>query len=220
MNPSILPSKWKHSLGFPSNFIHHPGLSHVVSVSPRVNNRSHQVKDHNLGWTDPSLVPCKWKQGLDSHPTSSAPQSPTYCFSSTFVSNRNRQVNNHALGGRTPLKSRSHQSVRPVLVMELLGIVLRNKCWPTTFHTITVGDVDGWCQNWPVWSTPHWYPTDESRCGFSYDFIHHSGLPLIISVSYFSSSRNHQIKDHALDEWIPSLVPLQMKVRFTLSSTT
>jgi hypothetical protein len=33
--------------------------------------------------------------------------------------------------------------------------MLRNRCWPTTFHTTTVGDVDGWCHNWSVWSTPH-----------------------------------------------------------------
>ena len=35
-------------------------------------------------------------------------------------------------------------------VVKLLGIVLRNRCWPTTFHIITVGDVDGWCLNSPV----------------------------------------------------------------------
>ena len=27
--------------------------------------------------------------------------------------------------------------------MKLLGIVLRNRCWPTTFHTITDGGADG-----------------------------------------------------------------------------
>ena len=34
-------------------------------------------------------------------------------------------------------------------------ITLRNRCWPTAFHTIPAGDVDGRCWDWPVWSTPH-----------------------------------------------------------------
>ena len=35
-------------------------------------------------------------------------------------------------------------SVR-VRAMKLLRIILRNRCWPTTFHTTTFGDVDEWC---------------------------------------------------------------------------
>ena len=35
---------------------------------------------------------------------------------------------------------------------EFVGIMLKNRCWPTTFHTITTGDADGWCQKWSVWS--------------------------------------------------------------------
>jgi hypothetical protein len=53
------------------------------------------------------------------------------------------------------LMPRSHQPFRPVLALKLVGITLRNRCWPTAFHTITAGDVDGRCRNWPVWSTPH-----------------------------------------------------------------
>ena len=40
----------------------------------------------------------------------------------------------------------SHNTLRHrVGATELLGIMLRNRCWPTTFHTITSGDVDEWC---------------------------------------------------------------------------
>jgi hypothetical protein len=50
----------------------------------------------------------------------------------------------------------SHQTLCLVLAMELLlGVMLRNRCWPTTFHITTTGEVDKWCWNWPVWSTPH-----------------------------------------------------------------
>ena len=49
----------------------------------------------------------------------------------------------------------SHQTFRPVSAVKLLGIMFRNRCWPTTFHTITTGDADGWCLNRPVWSTTH-----------------------------------------------------------------
>ena len=44
----------------------------------------------------------------------------------------------------TPLMPRSHQTSRSVLAVELLGIMLRNRWWPTTFLTITAGDDDGW----------------------------------------------------------------------------
>ena len=49
----------------------------------------------------------------------------------------------------------SHRTFRPIPTVKLLGIMFKNRCWPTTFHTITAGDVDGWCVNWPVWSPPH-----------------------------------------------------------------
>ena len=44
------------------------------------------------------------------------------------------------------LMPRSHQTFRPVSVMDLSGIMFGIRCWPTTFHTITTGDDDGWCQ--------------------------------------------------------------------------
>jgi len=37
----------------------------------------------------------------------------------------------------------------------LLGIMFRNRCWPTIFHTITAGDAKRWCQKWPVWLASH-----------------------------------------------------------------
>ena len=43
------------------------------------------------------------------------------------------------------LQLRSHQHFHPVAAMKLLGIILRNRWWPTTFHTITTIDADGWC---------------------------------------------------------------------------
>ena len=45
----------------------------------------------------------------------------------------------------------SHQPFCPVPTLKLLEILLRNKCWPTTFHTITAGDANAWCHNWPIW---------------------------------------------------------------------
>ena len=48
------------------------------------------------------------------------------------------------------LVPRSHQTFHPVSTMKLLGIRLRNRCWPITFRTITARDVDGWCQSRPV----------------------------------------------------------------------
>ena len=66
------------------------------------------------------------------------------------------------------LRGRSHQTFRSVLAVKVLGIMLRNRCWPTTFLTITAGDADGWCRNWPVWSTPQgrgwWF---DSGCDIS-----------------------------------------------------
>ena len=44
---------------------------------------------------------------------------------------------------RSRLMFWSHQPCRPVLAVRLLeGIMLRNSCWPTIFHTITIGDVN------------------------------------------------------------------------------
>ena len=38
---------------------------------------------------------------------------------------------------------------------EIVGIMLRDRCWPTTFHTRTTGDAEGMVSEWPVWSAPH-----------------------------------------------------------------
>ena len=46
----------------------------------------------------------------------------------------------------------SHQRFRFVPTMKLLGSMLRNRHWPTTFHTITARDASRWCQKRPVWS--------------------------------------------------------------------
>ena len=48
----------------------------------------------------------------------------------------------------------SHQTFHLVPAVTLLEIMLRNRCRPTTFHTITTGDTDKWSQKWPVRSTP------------------------------------------------------------------
>ena len=51
---------------------------------------------------------------------------------------------------------RSHQTFRSVLAEKLLGIMLGNRWWPTTFLTITAEDADRWWWNCPVWSAPQW----------------------------------------------------------------
>ena len=66
-------------------------------------------------------------------------------------------------GASVHLTLRSHQTSRPVLAVKLLGIMLRNRGWPTTFHTITAGDANEWCMRWVVWSAPH--PLATSRTG-------------------------------------------------------
>ena len=48
------------------------------------------------------------------------------------------------------LMPRSHQMFYPVAPMILLGIMLRNRCKSTTFHTIITEDADKQCFNWPV----------------------------------------------------------------------
>jgi hypothetical protein len=48
----------------------------------------------------------------------------------------------------------SHQTFRPNPNVKLLEIMLRNGCWPITFHTITTRDANGWCLKWLVWLAP------------------------------------------------------------------
>ena len=45
-----------------------------------------------------------------------------------------------------PLKFRSHQTFHLALAMKLLGITLRDRCRPTTLHTVTTKDAHGCCQ--------------------------------------------------------------------------
>ena len=47
---------------------------------------------------------------------------------------------------RVGLMPRSHQTFRLVLAVNLPGIMVRNRRWPTTFLTITAEDVDGGCR--------------------------------------------------------------------------
>jgi hypothetical protein len=42
-----------------------------------------------------------------------------------------------------PLMPRSQQSYRPVLAVKLFGIMVSNRCRPSTFRTITAGDATG-----------------------------------------------------------------------------
>ena len=42
----------------------------------------------------------------------------------------------------------------PLSFVKLPGITFGNRCWLIVFNTIVIGDADGWCQNWSVWSTP------------------------------------------------------------------
>ena len=48
------------------------------------------------------------------------------------------------------LMPRSYQNFRPVPTVKLLRIMLRYRCWPIIFHSITAGDANGWCLNQPV----------------------------------------------------------------------
>ena len=45
---------------------------------------------------------------------------------------------------------RSHQTFCLVSSVNMLMIMLRNRCWPTIFLTIAAGHANGWCQKWPV----------------------------------------------------------------------
>ena len=46
------------------------------------------------------------------------------------------------------------QTFHLVQAMKLLDIMLRNKCLPTTFYTITARNVNKRCLNWLVWLVP------------------------------------------------------------------
>ena len=88
--------------------------------------------------------------------------SVTYGIALTYVSPKWHNIT--VLGGRTSpcidslLGDCSPAPITPNFPFgssrEIVGIMLRNRCWPTTFFTITVGDADGWCRKCPVWSAP------------------------------------------------------------------
>jgi hypothetical protein len=59
----------------------------------------------------------------------------------------------------------------PVPAMKLWGICWELEGLPTTFHITTIGDADGWCQNWPVWSTPHALITPNFLSNSSYEIV-------------------------------------------------
>ena len=80
----------------------------------------------------------------------------------------------------SPLMLRSHQIFCSVLVAKLLGIIMRNRCWPTTFHTITAGDADGWCQKQPVWLASQALISPNFMSGFSCENV--DGLSWEIEV--------------------------------------
>ena len=54
------------------------------------------------------------------------------------------------IASMTWLVSQSHQTFHLVPAVKLLGIMLRNRCRPTTFHTIATEDADGWSHTWLV----------------------------------------------------------------------
>ena len=70
-----------------------------------------------------------------------------------------------------PLMLWSHQTFCPDPAVKLLGILFRNRCWSTTFHYVTTGDANGWCQKWPMWSSPHAPITPNFLSGSSHEIV-------------------------------------------------
>ena len=90
-----------------------------------------------------------------------------------------------------PHKPWSHQIFLWVPAMKLLGTMFQHRCWPTTVHTITAGDADGWCLNYYSWcDRPLIHGTWKQRFGFPSDFIRHPGIPHVVSVSPFVNNKN------------------------------
>ena len=86
------------------------------------------------------------------------------------------------------LMPRSHQTFCSVLAVKLLGIMLRNRWWPTTFITITAGDADGWCRNCPVRSAPQWSSSLQISTAYGYLIIYDSPAPLTQISSHMHGS--------------------------------
>ena len=72
------------------------------------------------------------------------------CWSTTFTLLQSNMPMDSVRTGwcDQPLVPQSHQTFRSVPTVELLGIMLRNRCWPTTAHTITAVNADRWCHKW------------------------------------------------------------------------
>ena len=70
-----------------------------------------------------------------------------------------------------PLRPQSHQTLCPVQVVKLLGIMLRTRCWSTIFHTMTARDADELCPKWLV-----------SRANHTNHFWHHLSASLSVIV--------------------------------------
>jgi hypothetical protein len=72
---------------------------------------------------------------------------------SHYYSRRCRQMMPEATDVIRPSCPRSHQTFHPVPTVKLLGIMLRNRCWPTIFHTMAAGRSrrcqTDWCQKRP-----------------------------------------------------------------------
>lgn len=102
-----------------------------LKISPRCKLKSRvQHVDHSLVKNESSIKPlCIWPHASNMHQTMDKLDMPWHM-------------------------PWSHQNLRPVSVVNFLGIMLRNRWWPTTFHTILAWDADGWCPNWRVWSAP------------------------------------------------------------------
>ena len=87
----------------------------------------------------------------------------------------------------TWLTPQSHQNLHPVQTMKLLGTMLRNRCWPTTFHTITTGDVDKWCAQpliEPIMgSSPIRFTNEQSQCPWRKRLLFMCSFPRVGIVS-------------------------------------
>ena len=71
-----------------------------------------------------------------------------------------------------PLMPGSHQTFYLVpVVVKLLGTVLRNGCWPITFHICYNRRCQWMVSNWPVWSAPHAPITPNFPSGSDYETV-------------------------------------------------
>ena len=120
-----------------------------------------------------------------------------------------------------PLMPRSNQIFLLVPTVTLLGVMFIDRCWPTTFHTITVEDANGWCQNWPVWSAPHAPITPKFPYGpireIDGDYVHNQMLAH--HISHYCYSRRWQRMVSKLRP-IPTLKLLRIMLRNRYWPTT